>query len=228
LIGGLEEEMMDKKIWTVKKDEENFPKNVLRYGEEVSKFRVWGSLLEGDERAVSVVGSRQMNEYGRKVTEELVSGLVSAGYLIVSGGARGIDSVAHETCLKKGGRTYCVLGGGHGHLYPKENRGLFEQISKSGAVLSVYEDDIAPLRQNFLDRNRVIAMLGLCVIVVGGRRRSGTLSTANHAANLGLEVFAVPGNIDSPFSEVTNYLIQGGAMAALCVEDVLEYLKGVV
>lgn len=178
-----------------------------------------GKILKRDKYAVAVVGSREMTARGELVTEKFVSELVKNKFTIVSGLARGVDSVAHKTAIDEGGRTIAVLGSGLDIIYPPENKGLAEEVVKNGALVSPFIYGTKPLGKNFLARNRVIVSLSLAVLVIEGKRRSGTLSTASWAANSGVEVFAVPG------SEATDWLIEQGAAIAKTPKDVIKYLK---
>jgi len=185
------------------------------------KLYVKGRILKSDLRAIAVVGSRQPSARGKKLAREYVRFLVKAGYTIVSGLARGIDTVAHETALKEGGRTIAVLGSGIDIVYPPENKTLAGEIIKKGALVSGFSAGTKPLAANFLARNRIIAGLSKAVLVVEGARRSGTLSTASWAANQGLDVFAIPG------SEATDWLIGEGAIAVQNPVDIVEYINSV-
>ncbi len=185
----------------------------------LSDVYVLGELKELDKRAVAVVGSREMSERGRKITEVFVKELVKNKVTIISGLARGIDTIAHETALKYGGRTVAVIGSGLDIIYPTENKDLAERISQNGAVVSGFEYGTKPLPQNFLARNQLIVKLSLAVLVIEGKRRSGTISTANHAGNEGVEVFAIAG------SEATDYLIENGATAILSPKEIVDYLN---
>ncbi|MEK7473033.1 MAG: DNA-processing protein DprA [Patescibacteria group bacterium] len=180
---------------------------------------ILGELKDIDKRAVAVVGSREMSERGKKLTEEFVKVLVENNITIVSGLARGIDTIAHQTTLKYHGRTIAVLGSGIDIIYPAENKKLAEEISKNGALVSGFPNGTKPIGANFLARNQLIVKLSLAVLVVEGKRRSGTISTANHAANEGKDVYAIPG------SEATDYLIENGASIANSPQDILEYLN---
>lgn len=187
---------------------------------------VHGSLEEIDRWAVAVVGTRRLTSYGRQVTQELVTGLVLNGVTIVSGLARGIDAIAHKTALDHGGRTIAVLGSGPDCIYPPENRSLARQIVNGrGAVISEYGMGVQPEAKNFPPRNRLISGLSLGVIVVEAGDRSGAGITARFALEQGRDVFAVPGNINSPASVGTNRLIQQGAKLVAGVDDVLEELN---
>lgn len=185
-----------------------------------------GQVLKDDEWAVAVVGTRRLTAYGRQVTRELVRGLVRSRVTVVSGLARGIDSVAHKQALDSGGRTLAVLGCGADVIYPAENRGLAERIiAGQGALLSDYPLGTQPEAKNFPARNRIISGLALGVIVVEAGERSGALITAKFALEQDREVFAIPGNINSPASKGPNKLIQQGAKLVRHVDDVLEELN---
>jgi DNA processing protein len=180
---------------------------------------VLGKIKKSDAKAVAVVGSREITERGRKLTRKFTLALVKAGYTIISGLARGVDTLAHKTAIENGGRTIAVLGSGIDVIYPPENKILAGLISEHGAVVSGFPKGTKPYPENFLARNKIVAGLSKAVLVIEGKRRSGTLSTASHAANLGLEVFAVPG------SEATDWLIKQGANVAKTPKDVIEYLN---
>ncbi len=185
-----------------------------------------GRLENIDRWAVAVVGTRRLTQYGRQVTRELVAGLVRNGVTIISGLARGIDAVAHQTALDAGGRTLAVLGSGLDCIYPSENRQLAHRISNGrGAVISEYGLGVKPEAKNFPPRNRIISGLALGVIVVEAGERSGALITSRFALEQGRDVFAVPGNINWPASKGPNRLIQQGAKLVTCVEDVLDELN---
>ncbi|MCA9972511.1 MAG: DNA-processing protein DprA [Anaerolineales bacterium] len=185
-----------------------------------------GELLEADRLAVAVVGTRRLTSYGRQVTRDLVTGLVQNGVTVVSGLARGIDAVAHKMALELGGRTIAVLGSGLDQIYPAENRHLVPQIQAGrGAVLTEYALGTKPEARNFPPRNRIISGLSLGIVVVEADVRSGALITVRFALEQGREVFAVPGNINSPASRGTNELIQQGAKLVTSVEDILEELN---
>ena len=185
-----------------------------------------GEMREADRWAVAVVGTRRLTAYGRQVTRDLVTGLVQNGVTIVSGLARGIDGIAHKTVLELGGRTIGVLGSGLDQIYPAEHRNLARQIANGhGAVLSEYGLGIRPEAKNFPPRNRVISGLSMGVVVIEAGEKSGALITTNFAVEQDREVFAVPGNINSPVSKGPNRLIQQGAKLVTCVDDILEELN---
>jgi DNA processing protein len=186
-----------------------------------------GQIEDVDRWAVAVVGTRRFTVYGRQVTQELVTGLVHNNVTIISGLARGIDAIAHKTAIEQGGRTLAVLGSGLDRIYPAENSQLARRIVQEGrgAVLSEYALGTQPEAKNFPPRNRVISGLSLGVIVIEAGERSGALITSRFALEQDREVFAVPGNINSPASMGTNRLIQDGAKLVRSVEDILEELN---
>ncbi|MBM4305505.1 MAG: DNA-protecting protein DprA [Deltaproteobacteria bacterium] len=181
-----------------------------------------GGLKEEDELAVSIVGSRKTTPYGRWVTEKISRDLVRHGVTIVSGMARGVDSVAHMGAIAGGGRTIAVLGCGVDVIYPSENRNLFTKIIEQGAVISEFPMGSPPEGGHFPKRNRIISGLSIGVIVVQASADSGSLITANYALEQGREVFAIPGNVGADGSRGTNRLIKDGAKLVESSEDILE------
>ncbi|MCJ7512141.1 MAG: DNA-processing protein DprA [Anaerolineales bacterium] len=184
-----------------------------------------GGLREQDDLAVAVVGTRRPSAYGQQVTRDVVSALVAGGVTVVSGLARGIDGIAHETALQSGGRTIAVLGSGMDCIYPPEHRRLAEAVAERGALLTEYPLGRSPEPANFPARNRLISGLSLAVVVAEAGSSSGALITAGFAAEQGREVFAAPGNIYSRTSGGANRLIASGARLLLSPTDVLEALN---
>jgi DNA processing protein len=160
------------------------------------------------DRTLSVVGSRTSSSYGQQVTSDVVSCAVEAEATVVSGGALGVDAVAHRSTLAQGGRTLSVMAGSLDNLYPAGNWDLFEKIGHSGLLLSEMAPNSKPTRWRFLQRNRIIAALGNALVVTEAGWRSGSMNTATHCAELGRRVFAVPGPITSPSSAGCNRLIR--------------------
>lgn len=188
---------------------------------------IQGQLSEADAWAIAVVGTRRVTTYGRQVARDLTRGLVQSGITIVSGLARGIDAMAHKTALEMGGRTIAVLGSGLDCIYPAEHRPVVQQIVErgQGAVISEYALGVQPEAKNFPPRNRIISGLSLGVVVIEAGEQSGALITTSFALAQNREIFAVPGNINSPNSAGTNRLIQQGAKLVTRVEDILEELN---
>ncbi len=174
--------------------------------------------------ALAVVGSRRCSYYGQKMAGEISRDLARLDIVTVSGLARGIDSVVHEETLKMGGRTWAVLGCGLARCYPPENRKLFDSIAEQGAVISEFPLRKMPFPGNFPRRNRIIAGLTHGTVVVEGTVKSGSLITARLAVGEGRSVFAVPGQVTSPLSGASHYLIQQGAKLIQSVGDIAEEL----
>lgn len=206
-------------------DDENYPRHLKEIDQPPPVLYVRGSLSPEDDWAVAIVGTRKVTAYGRQVAEEVATALAHNGVTIVSGMARGIDSIAHQAALNTGGRTLAVLGSGVDLIYPPENRKLASQIIEHGALVSDYALGTQPDGQNFPPRNRIISGLSLAVIIVEAGVTSGALITASFAAEQGRDVFAVPGNINAPQSQGTNRLISDGAQPLLNPQDVLEALN---
>jgi DNA processing protein len=178
-----------------------------------------------NRKALAVVGTRKVTSYGRQVTEMITEGLVNSGLVIVSGLARGVDEIAHETTIRNGGLTIAVLGCGLDLVYPPEHRDLADKIVESGgALVSEYPLGTPAVPGNFPARNRIISGLSLGVVVTEAAEDSGSLITASDAGEQGREVFAVPGPITSPLSRGTSELLKKGAKVVSGVEDILEEL----
>lgn len=215
----------EKSISVLTWEDDGYPRRLREMDNPPPVLYLRGDLLEDDNWAVAVVGTRRMTSYGRQVAEEIAYALASNGVTVVSGLARGVDAVSHSAALRAGGRSLAVLGSGVDRIYPPEHSNLAQQIMVSGAVLSDYAPGTPPESVNFPPRNRIISALSRAVVVVEAGRQSGALITAAFAAEQGREVFAVPGNIYAPQSKGTNVLIQQGAHALLDVQDILETLN---
>jgi DNA processing protein len=187
---------------------------------------VRGQLTPADEWAVAVVGTRRASVYGRQAAEEFAFGLARNQVTVVSGLARGIDSIAHRAALQAGGRTIAVLACGLDLVYPPEHLRLAQEIAENGALISDYPLGTQPRSEYFPRRNRIMSGVSLGVLVVEGGEASGALITARQALEQNREVFAVPGSIYSPGCRGTNKLIQDGeAKLVSTVQDVLVELN---
>ncbi len=205
-------------------NDDSYPENLKEIYDPPIVLYVKGKILPQDKQAIAVVGSRRASYYGLSSAERFARELAGFGITIVSGMARGIDSVSHRAALKIKGRTIAVLGSGLLNIYPPENRNLFEQISCNGAVISEFPLETLPLPQNFPRRNRIISGLSLGVLIVEAARNSGALITTDFALEQGKEVFAIPGRLNSSTSQGTNQLIKQGAKLIDNVEEIIEEL----
>lgn len=206
-------------------EDEAYPQRLKEIEQPPPVLYVRGEYLPDDLFAVAIVGTRRVTPYGRQITEELSSYLAANGITVVSGLARGVDAIAHQSALKAGGRTIGVLGSGVDKIYPPEHRQLAEQMMSQGALVSDYAPGTPPDASNFPPRNRIVSGLSLAVVVVEAGETSGALITAEFAAEQGREVFAVPGSILAPQSKGTNKLIQKGALPLLSINDLMQALN---
>ncbi len=186
----------------------------------------YGKIPENMVKTVAIVGSRHNTRYGKEVAYKMAYELAKRGVIIISGLAYGIDSIAHQAALDAGGTTIAVLGTPIDRIYPKNHVGLAKDIVKNGgAVMSEYgPGKKVYMKTSFLERNRIISGLADIVVVVEAAEKSGTLNTAAHALEQGKEVYAVPGNITSPYSVGCNKLIAQGAIPYTSPDDLLKVL----
>ncbi len=204
------------------KDKE-FPEKLKTISYPPLFLYVKGNFLQ-DKNLIAIIGSRKPTSYGKEVAYKFSKKLAENNVGIVSGLARGIDSISHIGALDSGGYTIGVLGCGVDIVYPAENRELFKKIIKNGgAIISEFPFGTKPKKENFPMRNRIIS--GLCegIVVIEAGRKSGTLITAKWALNQGREVFAIPGSVFSSQSEGTHYLIKEGANMITSPEEILDY-----
>ncbi len=208
------------RIVTLKDDD--YPNRLKDIYDPPALLYVRGELRKEDELAIAIVGSRKTSPYGRWITEKIGQDLAHHRVTVVSGMARGIDSLAHKGALQGGGRTIAVLGCGVDVIYPSESRNLFYQIIEQGAILSEYPMGSPPEGGHFPRRNRIISGLSIGVVIVEASAKSGSLITAGYALEQGREVFAIPGNVGAETSRGTNQLIKEGAKLVESSEDILE------
>ena len=212
----------------ISKNNKEYPVILKNIYNPPNELFIAGEILSSDSNAVAIVGTRRATHYGLGNAEKLAYDLAIRGITVVSGLARGIDSAAHRGALRAGGRTIAVLGSGHNKIYPPENRKLYYEIIKKGAVISEFPPDTAPSKTSFPKRNRIISGLSKGIVVIEAPERSGALITADFALEQGREVFAMPGNIDTGRSIGTNRLIKEGAKLIENVSDILEELKEII
>ncbi len=183
----------------------------------------WQGHLNEYEKRIAIVGARKTNWYGQQVIESIVPDLVAHGFEIVSGGARGADTMAHQATVNNQGKTIVILGSGLLFAYPYENKKLFEKIIEDGgALVSAFPLQTEPHPGNFPARNRIIAGLSKGVVVIQAAQKSGARITAQFALEQGRDVFAIPGSIDEPLSEGCHALIKEGAQIVTSAQDILE------
>lgn len=172
--------------------------------------------------ALSVIGTRHPSSEAKQKINLIVSPLVKENWIIVSGMAKGIDSLAHQSSLMYHGKTIAVLGGGFHHIYPKRNISLFRQISEKGLVLSEYPPRTSPKPFHFPERNRIISGLSFGTLVIEAKEKSGTLITVDQALDQGREVYAIPGSPLVPQTKGCHKMIQDGAKLITQAEEILE------
>jgi DNA processing protein len=211
-------------IRLISQRDKDYPYPLRHISDPPPLLYVQGELLAADAVSIAIVGSRRCSRYGFEQAERFAHLLARAGFTVISGMARGIDGAAHNGALAGGGRTIAVLGCGLANTYPPEHKELRERIVGRGAVISEFPMRVEPEGKNFPRRNRIIAGLTLATVVVEAAGRSGALITARLANEYGREVFAVPGRIDSPFSQGPHALIRDGAKLIQCLDDILDEL----
>ena len=203
----------------------DYPQRLKEIHDYPPLIYVRGTILPEDECCLAVVGTRRATAYGRQVTEEIVTDLAKNKITMVSGLAKGIDSIAHRAALEAGGRTIAVFASGLDIVYPAENARLARDIMEHGALISEYPLGTRPKADNFPRRNRIMSGISLGVLVIEAGEKSGALITAEQALQQNREVFAIPGSILSPMSRGTNNLIQQGAKLVRNYVDILEELN---
>lgn len=221
LLGGLAK----KKMALVLREDTQYPPLLRQIAHPPHLLYVYGETDLTDRFPVAVVGTRRASAYGLTHTREIAAELAQTGVCVVSGLALGIDAAAHTGALDGGGRTVAVLGSALDKPYPQENEPLMRRILESGgSVVSEYAPGTPPSRYSFLQRNRIIAGMCLGTLVTEGPRRSGALNTATRTLENGREVFALPGNVDSPGAQLPNMLISEGARLVTGAADILSAL----
>ena len=214
-----------KKMALVLREDAQYPPLLRQIAHPPHLLYVYGETDLTDRFPVAVVGTRRASAYGLTHTREIAAELAQTGVCVVSGLALGIDAAAHTGALDGGGRTVAVLGGALDKPYPQENEPLMRRILESGgSVVSEYAPGTPPSRYSFLQRNRIIAGMCLGTLVTEGPRRSGALNTATRTLENGREVFALPGNVDSPGAQLPNMLISEGARLVTGAADILSAL----
>ena len=206
----------------VTRDDLIYPDNLRNIFDPPLVLFLRGKILSADKFSIAIVGTRMATIYGMNMARKISIQLGQRGFTVISGGARGIDTAAHQAALGINARTVAVLGCGVDVVYPIENTRLFEQIIQKGTLVSEFPMGILPLRQNFPRRNRIISGLSLGVVIIEAPVRSGALITASCALEQGREVFCVPGQADSFTMKGSHQLLREGAKLVEDVDDIIE------
>ncbi|MER2262385.1 MAG: DNA-processing protein DprA [Psychrobacillus sp.] len=207
-------------------NDNSYPESLLKlYDPPVILYAKGDLSLLANEKKIAIIGSRKATSYSEKSIEKILPPLIKQHYVIVSGLARGADTLAHRKTIEMDGKTMGVLGTGFFNIYPKENEDLAKIMSKSHLLVTEYPPYITPKKWNFPMRNRIISGLSLGVVITEAKKKSGTVSTMEHALENGKEIFAVPGSIHSDLSEGPHHLILEGAKPIWNGHQILEELR---
>ena len=209
----------------VRFDDEIFPEKLKNIDDIPFGLFYRGNLSLANEYCISVIGTRNSTPYGEEVCKRISKEICMNEVGIVSGGARSIDILSHKICLENQGKPICVLGSGILNYYPKENSIYFDEIGKSGCLISEYDLYAKPDRFNFPERNRIIAALGNGLIVVEAKEKSGTMITVKYALDYGKDIAAIPGPIFWQTSLGCNKIIKDGAFIISEINDIYEIFK---
>lgn len=214
--------MINHNIKIISYDEKIYPYKLNYIQNRPKCLYIKGNIDALNNESVAIVGSRNISTYGIKNTKYFSSELAKRNINIVSGLARGVDTIAHMYAIKNNSKTFAVMGNGLDIVYPKENIKLAQDIlSCGGAIISEHIVGTRPDRENFPKRNRIISGLSDAIIVIEASNKSGALITADYGINQGKEIWAIPGNIDSHNSVGTNQLIKDGANVLTCINDIV-------
>ncbi len=218
--------LAERKIRFVSRENERYPKRLRTIENAPLGLFYKGKLPEEDRTSVAIVGARMCTRYGKETAEQIARMTALGGGQVISGAAYGIDGAAQMAALESGGLSFGVLGCGAETVYPRGNRLLFERLEQQGGILSELPPGAAPLRSHFPVRNRLISGLADVVVVVEARKRSGSLITADYAADQNREVYAVPGRAGDELSEGCNELISQGSGIFLSVSHLRKNIFG--
>ena len=215
--------LSDRDIFIVTIFDDDYPEKLKQMNDSPYILYYKGDLSLASKPALAVVGTRKPSAYGKMATEKIVGEVAGAGVVIVSGLAYGIDSIAHRKTLEVGGKTIAVLGSGFDNVYPSQHRSLADEIARKGLLISEQRPKKGAIKYLFPLRNRIIAALAEGTLITEAGMKSGTVHTKDYALDFGRDVFVVPGNIDSPNSDLPNEVIKTGqGMCVTCGKDILE------
>ena len=204
-------------------DNKLFPENLKHINKSPKKIYVEGNINLLNKPAIAVVGSRCYSDYGKRKCILFTTELVKRNFVIVSGMAKGIDSIAHNICIQNGGKTIAILPSGLSNIYPKENKKLYyDIITSGGAVLTEYDMNERVDSSKFLERNRLVSGLAIGTLVIEAGYRSGTRVTARLTLEQGKKLFCVPINKESIKGIINNEIIKGGGISVNCINDIIK------
>lgn len=207
----------------IKRDSKEFPEKLRKIEPKIKQIYVEGNLENLKQFGIAIVGSRNSSKEGEKITKEFTKKLTENGINIISGMAVGIDSIAHTTCLKNGGKTIAVLGSGLKNIYPKENDKLYKEIIETGGtIVTEYPPETKPTPKTFPLRNRIISGLSEGILVIEGKYRSGTTITGRHGIKQEKEVFCIPHGISNSYGTGPNALIKEGAKLITTPNEIIK------
>ena len=208
----------------IRKEDKAFPEKLLELHDCPKGIYVRGNLPDPSKKSVAIVGARMCSAYGRATASYFARVLAAHDIQIISGLALGVDGAAHEGALMAKGKTFAVMAGGCDIIYPRSHVGLYENIRTTGGIISEEPCGYPPIAKMFPKRNRIISILADIVLVVEARKKSGSLITADFAAEQGRDIFAVPGRLEDELSRGCNELIEQGAWIAISPERMLEIM----
>lgn len=217
--------MKDMQVEYFSIENEKYPTELLETSSRPLGLYVKGNADVLQMPCIAIVGTRLCSLYGEKVAREFAYEFAKAGYCVISGLAKGVDTAAHWGALEAGGATIAVLGGGVDVIYPQDNANLYNKILENNAVISEYTISRRVDKRTFPQRNRIIAGIAIATVVVESAPKGGSMITAGQAGDFGRDVFAVPGRIDSIYSKGTNTLISQGVNIACSAQDVIDQLN---
>ncbi|MDF2606376.1 MAG: protecting protein DprA [Bacillales bacterium] len=221
----ISEDLLIKGIKVITIFDKEYPNRLLNIYAPPLVFYCKGNIATLNQPSLAIVGTREPTSYALPVLKKIIPKLIENNLVIVSGLAKGVDSIAHQLCLNKKNSTIAVLGGGFFHIYPRENIILSIEIERNQLLVTEYPPFVYPAKWRFPERNRIISGLSNGVLVVEAKERSGSLITAQIALDQGKEVFAIPGSIMESRSSGCNKLIQQGAKLVYSAEDIIEEMK---
>ena len=216
--------MIDRGIVILTVLSDDYPKRLIDLPDRPMILYTKGDLSLFDKTSIAMVGTRMPTNYGRMMTEKFADELASSGFVIISGLCYGVDEIAHRKTLEVGGKTIAVIGSGFQNIYPSTNAPLSQDIAEKGLLVSEYYPSFRPKKYTFPQRNRIVAGLSDGVLITEAGAKSGTVHTKEFALEYGKDVFAVPGNINSPKSELPNMMIKSAqAECVLSPNDIVEF-----